>query len=246
MFGLFKNAHVVPDLSFIGVDMHSHLLPGLDDGLVNIEDSIAIIKELQLLGYTKLICTPHILMDYYKNSPENILPKLAELQKALKENNILIKLEAAAEYMIDFDFEEMFHAGKQLLTFGKNYILVEMSYVAPSPNFEKMIFELRIKGFSPILAHPERYNFYHQKFEYYQRLKNIGCLFQVNLLSLAGYYGKPVEKAALKLIKENMIDFIGTDLHHINHFNAMKTFVSHKDFYKIVKDVPFKNKSLLV
>jgi tyrosine-protein phosphatase YwqE len=109
-----------------------------------------------------------------------------------------------------------------------------------------MIFELRIKGFSPILAHPERYNFYHQNFEYYQRLKNIGCMFQVNLLSLAGYYGKPVEKAALKLIKENMIDFIGTDLHHINHLDTIKDFTSHKDFYKIIKDVPFKNKSLLV
>jgi len=245
MFGFFKNAHVIPDLSFIGVDMHSHLLPGLDDGFVNIEDSIEIIKELQLLGYEKLICTPHILSDYYKNSPETILPKLAALQNALIENNISVKLEAAAEYMIDYDFEQMFYAGNQLLTFGKNYILVEMSYVAASPNFEKMIFELKVKGLQPILAHPERYNFYHQNFDIYNRLKDIGCLFQVNLLSLAGYYGKPVEKVALKLIKENMIDFIGTDLHHTNHFNAMKAFVSHKNFYKIVKDIDFKNKTLL-
>jgi tyrosine-protein phosphatase YwqE len=245
MFGLFKNSPVIPDLSFIGVDMHSHLLPGLDDGLETLEQSVAFVKELKLLGYEKLICTPHILSDFYKNSPETILPKLLQLKEALVENDVSIKLEAAAEYMIDYEFEELVYSGIPLLTFGNNNILVEMSYLAVSPNFEKMIFELKLRGLNPILAHPERYNFFHQDFQNYQRLKDIGCLLQVNLLSLAGYYGKPVRKAALKLIDENMIDFIGTDMHHLDHLEAMKAFTSHKDFYKIVKDVPFKNRMLL-
>ena len=245
MFGLFKSSRVRADLSFIGVDMHSHLLPGLDDGLKTIEDTVAYVKELHALGYEKLICTPHILSDVHPNSPSTILPRLDEVRQALAEHNVPVKIEAAAEYMIDHEFEQSIKRGDQLLTFGKNYILIEMSYLAPSPNLDQVVFDLRLAGLQPIFAHPERYNYYHMQFSQYERLRSMGCMLQVNLLSLSGYYGKPVKKVAEKLIAEGMIDFVGTDMHHANHLNATKGFVTHKDFYKLFKNTLLKNRMLL-
>lgn len=120
-----------------------------------------------------------------------------------------------------------------------------MSYLAPSPNLDQVIFDLRVAGYQPVLAHPERYNFYHFQFNQYQRLRDSGCWFQINLLSLSGYYGKPIKKIAEKLITENMVEMIGTDMHHQNHLNAMKNFTQSKEFYKLVKNIPLKNKMLL-
>lgn len=242
MFGLFNFSKANPDLSFIGVDMHSHLLPALDDGLKSMEETIEFIKELNNLGFKKLICTPHILSDVHPNSPSTILPKLAEVQQALIDNNIDVKIEAAAEYMIDHEFEQAIKRGDKLLTFGKNFILVEMSYLAASPNFDQVIFDLRVAGLQPIIAHPERYNYYHHQFNQYQKMKDMGCWFQLNLLSLSGYYGKQIKKVSEKLIAEGMIDLVGTDMHHQNHMDALKNLASQKYLYKILKDVPLKNK----
>jgi tyrosine-protein phosphatase YwqE len=245
MFGLFKSSKVNPDLSFLGADMHSHLLPALDDGLQTMEETLFFIEELNKMGYEKLICTPHILSSVHKNSPQTILPRLEEVKQALKERNIKVKIEAAAEYMVDHEFEQLIKRGEQLLTFGKNFILIEMSYLAPSPNLDQVIFDLRLAGLQPIIAHPERYNYYHHNFEAYKKMKDSGCWLQVNLLSLSGYYGKHIKKAGEKLIAEGMIDLVGTDMHHMNHMNATKTFASHKDLYKILKDVPLKNRMFL-
>lgn len=245
MFGLFKSSKIHPDLSFLSVDMHSHLLPALDDGLQTMEETIQFVEELNKMGYEKLICTPHILSSVHPNTPETILPRLAEVQQALQENNCKVKIEAAAEYMIDHEFEQSIRRGDRLLTFGKNFILVEMSYLAPSPNLDQVIFDLRLAGLQPIIAHPERYNYYHHNFEAYKKMKDSGCWFQVNLLSLSGYYGKHIKKAGEKLIAEGMIDLVGTDMHHMNHMNATKMFASHKDLYKILKDVPLKNRMFL-
>ena len=247
MFSLFKKKeNVQPDLSFIGADMHSHLLPGLDDGLKTIEESVACINELYNLGYRKLICTPHIISDMYPNDRKTILPKLDEVRKALRENNIQMTVEAAAEYMVDLEMEKYVLSGEPLLTFGDNFILIEMSYVAPSPNIEQMIFQLRIKGLQPVLAHPERYIFYHNDFENYQRFVDLGCLLQLNLLSLLGYYGKQIKLIAEKLLKNKMIDLVGTDMHHERHLAALKELASKKDFYKLFEEMEIKNKKLLM
>ena len=246
MFALFKKETVLADLSFIGADMHSHLLPGLDDGLQTIDESVAFIGELQKLGYKKLICTPHIISDMYPNDPQTILPKLSETQKALKEKNIDISLEAAAEYMVDVEMEKNFLAGNPLLTFCNNLLLIEMSYIGASPNIEQVIFQLRLKGIKPVLAHPERYLYYHNNFESYQRFVDLGCMLQVNLLSLVGYYGKPVKTIAEKLLSKGMIDLVGTDMHHERHLHALKEFVTKKEFYKMFEGVEIKNKKLLM
>ena len=247
MISLFKKAkRTHADLSFIGADMHSHLLPGIDDGLQTVEESVAFIEALSQLGYEKLICTPHIIPDIYPNTPEIILPKLDIVREALKEKNINVTIEAAAEYMVDADMEKLITDGKQLLTFGENLILIEMSFVAPSPNIDQVIFQLRLKGLQPVLAHPERYGYYHNDFERYRHYIDLGCILQVNLLSLLGYYGKPVKAIAEKLIKHHMVSLLGTDMHHERHLAALKDLASRKEFYHLLEGVDIMNKRLLM
>jgi tyrosine-protein phosphatase YwqE len=245
MFSLFGSKKTEPDLSFIAADMHSHLLPGIDDGLQEMEQTMIFMQQLQQLGYKKLICTPHILSDVYPNSPDTILPKLQLVRNALQENNINIQVEAAAEYMVDIDFENYVNTGKPLLTFGDNLILIEMSYVAASNNIENIIFQLRLKGLQPILAHPERYSYYFGNMEQFQRFIDLGCWLQVNLLSLLGYYGDGAKNTAERLLKKNMVSFVGTDMHHDNHLNALKKLASKKSFYKLFEGVQLRNKELL-
>ncbi len=244
---LFKSGRITPDLSFIGVDMHSHLLPGLDDGLKEVEQSVEFIKQLKELGYQKLICTPHILSDLYPNTRATILPKLQLVREALALAKVDMKIDAAAEYMIDHDFAQLVSSSKKedLLTVGKNHILVEMSYLAPSPNFEEVIFSLRILGLIPILAHPERYSYYHRNFEKYEHFKDLGCKLQVNLGSLSGGYGPDVKKTAEKLFKKNMVDYLGTDMHHDRHLSMLKELASKKELYALVANADLKNKLLL-
>jgi protein-tyrosine phosphatase len=249
MFNFFKRSGkpVEPDLSFIGIDMHSHLLPGIDDGLQELENSVAYIKDLKELGYNKLICTPHILSDLYPNSPQTILPKLALVRDALKAAGVDIQIEAAAEYMIDHMFSELLAKSKKedLLTIGGDYILVEMSYLSPSPNFDQAIFDLRMMGLQPILAHPERYSYYHHEFEQYERFKDLGCKLQVNLLSLSGGYGPHVKKIAERLFKNEMVDFLGTDLHHDRHLAMLKSLATKKEFYDLVNGAEILNNTLI-
>lgn len=249
MFNFFKKSGklVEPDLSFIGVDMHSHLLPNIDDGLQELESSVSFIRDLKELGYRKLICTPHILSDLYPNSPETILPKLELVREALKTANVDIQVDAAAEYMIDHMFSELLAKSKKedLLTISGDYILVEMSYLSPSPNFEQTIFDLRMLGLHPIIAHPERYSYYHHQFEQYERFKDLGCKLQVNLLSLSGVYGPNVKKTAERLFKNEMVDFLGTDMHHDRHLAMLKNLATKKEFYELVSSAELLNNTLV-
>ncbi len=248
MFSFFKPKKVKADLSFIGVDMHSHLLPGLDDGLEHMEDTIRFIGELQELGYEKLICTPHTLAEVHPNTPLTILPRLADVRAELKRQNIHFPIDAASEYMTDMSLDEKINNDYPLLTFGKNHkhILIEMSYLAESSNIENVIFALMAKGLQPILAHPERYNYYHGNMQRYHRMKELGCLMQSNLLSFSGYYGKPVQIAAEKLAKENLIDLLGTDMHHERHLNALKELATRASFYKTIEHLHIQNRELFL
>ena len=231
-------------LSFIGTDMHSHLLPGLDDGLQTLEESVAFIKELQTLGYKKLICTPHVINDVHPNSGETILPKLELVRKALKEENINVEIQAAAEYMVDYEFERKLKNKEPFLTLGDNYILIEMSYAMPHQNIENVIFDLNIAGYKPILAHPERYGYFHSNYDYYATLRSRGCFFQLNLLSICGYYGKMEKKVSERLIKDSCVEFVGTDMHHLNHLGVTKLFAGSGDAAKALKGVELWNSYL--
>ena len=238
MFSIFKKKNpLVTDLSWLGVDIHSHLLPGIDDGAKDIEESISYIKNLHDLGFYKLICTPHIFTELYPNTRETIVPAAEKVQSALAVENVNVKIEYAAEYMID----DVFKVEKGLMTLPGDYILVEMSYLSENPNIEAIVFGLQIEGYKVILAHPERYNFYHKNLHRFSRLKEMGCLFQINLLSTVGYYGKNVKIAYEYLLKHKLYDFAGTDLHHEKHLSILKTTVQNGEMFKLIGDYPFKN-----
>ena len=210
------------------VDIHSHLLPGIDDGAKNIEDSMALIETMRSYGIKNFITTPHVLGDVYPNTPEIIQSKLVEVREALQERGMQdVTISAAAEYMLDEQFAKWLKKG-EILTLRDNYVLVEMSYFSAPINLYDLLFEVQLKGYKPILAHPERYNFYHNDFDSYYKLKKAGCLFQLNFLSLTEQYGKNVQKISQKLLQLGMYDFIGTDTHHSRHLNLLTTLATEK------------------
>lgn len=225
------------------VDIHSHLLPGIDDGAKDLEDSIALITQLYSYGIRNFITTPHVLGNVYPNSSETIKQKLKVVQTELVKRNLTdITIHAAAEYMLDEQFTERLKKN-DILTLKDNFVLVEMSYFSPPLNLHEVLFELQLKGYKPVLAHPERYNFYHASFENYYKLKTAGCLFQLNLLSLTPQYGKFVQKVSTRLLKENMYDLVGTDTHHMNHLELLKT-IGNKKVLEQIKHLLDRNKKV--
>ena len=230
MFTLFKKSKPVSELFPVNfVDIHSHLLPGIDDGAKNLEDSISLITKLDACGIQKFITTPHVLGGVWPNSSDTILDKLELVQEELERLDMsYISIDAAAEYMLDEQFCELLKK-RDLLTLKEDNLLVEMSYLNAPFNLFEMLFDIQLAGYNPILAHPERYNFYHRDFDVYHKLKEAGCRFQINLLSLTGYYGKSVQKTAEKLVKLDMIDFAGSDTHHHRHLNALEKLGTTKN-----------------
>lgn len=244
MFSFIKSKKSVVDFSFLGTDMHNHLLPGLDDGVKSIDDTIEFIRNLAAMGYRQFYCTPHVMEGMYANKPETIISALESTNASLKANGIDIELKAAAEYMVDHAFEKSIKENKPILTFGENYVLIEMSYVAASNFLESTIFELKLKGLQPVLAHPERYNYLHKDFGIYVNYLDRGCLLQMNLLSVLGYYGPQVKKIAHKLLGEGMINFLGTDLHHQNHLHALQMLGENASLMKMLRQKEFLNQFL--
>jgi tyrosine-protein phosphatase YwqE len=215
------------------VDIHSHLLPGIDDGAKDLAHSIRLIKKMSSYGIKNIITTPHVLGDVYPNSSQTINNRLLEVQNELKAQGLHdITIHAAAEYMMDEQFSILLE-NDDILTMKDNYILVEMSYFNAPFNLFEILFEIQLKGYKPVLAHPERYNFFHNDFENYYKLKKAGCLFQLNLLSLTPQYGKNVQKASTNLLNDNMYDFVGTDTHHNNHLELLKVIGTKKIKKKI-------------
>lgn len=231
------------DLSVVGTDMHSHFIPGIDDGAKTMDDSLELIMAMQDLGYKKLITTPHIMADHYKNSPAIIKDGLEEVRKELRNRNVNIELDAASEYYLDFDFERKLKEEK-LLTFGKNYVLFEISYMHPPENLNHIIFELILQGYRPVIAHPERYNFWHDKFEKYTELADKGALLQMNINSLTGYYSLATKKVAERMIKEGMISFLGSDCHHMGHIALLRKVVYEKPLKELIDSGRLLNSTL--
>lgn len=245
MFNLFKGKPnpAISDFSRLGVDLHSHLLPGIDDGSPDLDTSLELIGGLQKLGFQAIYTTPHVMSDYYPNSKNLILRKKDEVQEALLETGIDLKFGAAAEYYLEPNFESMLK-GERLLTLPGDRILVEMSFHRPYSRLHEVIFELQMKGYHPILAHPERYPYY-QRAEDYENLKNLGCTLQVNLLSLLGYYGKPVQSAAKTILDHGLADFLATDLHHERHLEGLQKALENEWVIKVLSANSFQNMQLL-
>lgn len=225
MLSIFRKKIYLKDLLQDLTDIHSHLLPGIDDGSGSIENSLELLIKMKEIGYTSFICTPHIMNDYYPNTPTIIQAALESLQEAVQSSLVIknIKIKAAAEYMMDQSFMHLLET-EELLTLQDKYLLVEMSYFQAPINLKEILFKIQTQGYRPVLAHPERYAFFHSKdLLKYEELKNRGCLMQLNALSLSTHYGSNMQQTAFKLLEAGMIDFFGSDTHRMQHLEKLET-----------------------
>ena len=249
---IFQEKEVARNLeALVQADMHSHLLPCLDDGVQSLEESFGLLTQFAAMGYKKMIMTPHIMGDFYKNSPENILPCLEKLRHFVKENNLEIQLEAAAEYYLDEFLLEKLKKNEKLLTFGgnnesndKKFILFETAFMSPPYFLDEAVFLMQSEGYQPVFAHPERYTYVYDNFSILDKLLEKGVLLQINLNSLGGYYAQGAQKLAEKLVQNNLVSFVGTDCHHEKHLKSLEKAQKSK-FYDKLFEAKLLNNSLL-
>ena len=227
-------------------DMHCHLLPGIDDGPESIEESLAIIKAMVTAGYKGAICTSHIFPEVYDNKADDMLRGVDSLQSALEQNKIDFTLRASAEYMIDRPFVDLAKS-KKLLAFGKkNYVVIETGFTQENPYFDEAIYEMQCAGYCPILAHPERYLYLSQSksIETFEEIIDKGIELQINLFSLLGHYGRLSKEVAETLLKNNFIQWIGTDIHRSQHIAFLEKANTLKNLSNSIRDNQIQNKYL--
>ncbi|HXB05498.1 MAG TPA: CpsB/CapC family capsule biosynthesis tyrosine phosphatase [Puia sp.] len=225
--------------------MHSHLIPGIDDGAKDLESSVRLIRGLRSLGYRKIITTPHINGEGFPNTPAVIRAGLETVRAELLRQQIDIELHVAAEYLVDEHFMTALENGEAFLTLKDNLLLVEFSFIVPAINVLEILFDLQVKGYKPVLAHPERYLYFAGNKAWYDRLRDAGCIFQLNLLSLIGYYGKGSQQLAEFLIKRKYIDLLGTDLHHERHLEMLRSPALFKKVDRLLESGMIRNAQLL-
>jgi len=241
VFSFFSKKEAKYNSVSLLADIHSHLLPGLDDGVKDFEEALTLIKRLRDVGYRKLVTTPHIMSDTYRNDPATIQGRLKELILFLAENGIDIKIEAAAEYYLDTWLINEVNENKPLLTFGDNYLLFEMNYMTEPYQLKDFIFKITTQGYKPVLAHPERYQF--MTLEKAEDLHHRGVLLQLNILSFIDYYSKPVRQFANQLVDQGWVNFLGSDCHNLRHATLLEEAVKNKYFKKALA-LPLLNNHL--
>jgi tyrosine-protein phosphatase YwqE len=247
MFSFFKKKKPQHKFPFhrLETDMHSHILPGLDDGSPDPETSMILIKGLQELGYKRFIATPHVMEDLFRNNKRTIQHAYDNLQDYIQERNEEVNIRYAAEYLLDGNVDVMLAKKVPMLTLKDKLVLVEISFVSPPIHLKEILFEIQMKGYQPVFAHPERYGFYHSKPSAYAEIRDMGCLFQSNLLSFGGYYGGAVKQAAEYLVKHNLIDMLGTDIHHEKHLMALQELPFTPPLRKLLDEKGVLNHTLV-
>ena len=229
IFNLFKSKLTLKELIPEGfIDIHSHILPGIDDGAKDLKESLKLISEMKKLGFNKIIGTPHTYPGLYDNTNESII----ESFNFLKSTELKINIDFASEYLVDISLNTK-SENKTILCLKDNFILLEFSFVSVPNNLYEIIFKLQIEGYKVILAHPERYKYLYNSLENFIKLKKHGCFFQLNLFSTIGYYGNEVMKYADKLLKYDLIDFVGTDIHNITQVDLFSKEIQIKEIEKL-------------
>lgn len=237
-----EKQEALADFSLIGVDLHSHLLPGIDDGAQDMSDTIQLLSELKALGYHKAITTPHNQADFFENPSDKIRMKLDDVRNHIAKIGLDFEIEAASEYYLDYKFRERIK-NKDLLTFGDNYVLFELSPTMKPMNFETLIFEMQMAGYRPVLAHPERYGYFYGKGQY-QELTDKGILLQVNISSLSPFVASPVRKAAESIIKDELVTFAGSDTHSIQNIHILKNQLTNPILITLIRSERLFNHTL--
>jgi len=244
MFSFFRKKEEKKPAPQLKVDLHSHLIPGIDDGSQSMGESLTLLRGMEALGYQKVITTPHIMADAYKNTPQIIHEGLAELRKTALLEGINVEIDAAAEYYLDDGFVDLLGQEEVMAVNGK-YLLFETSYVSKPLGTEEMIFEITSAGYTPIMAHPERYRYIKDPLKEYGRFKELGVLFQVNLNSFGGHYGKSAKILADLLSRNGMIDFLGSDVHHQKHVSSLKAIFLSESYREIFEYNTIRNDELV-
>lgn len=250
--GLFSNIFKkkqpllsLAELSVLKNDIHSHLIPGIDDGAQTMNDSLEMLKVFQDSGYKKVITTPHIMSDYYRNTPEIINAGLSDLKREIKLNGIDIEIEAAAEYNVEPDFEEIIKNDNVLTFGGKNkYVLIELSFFSEPNRLNETIWALNNKGYAPVLAHVERYTYWHKDLDKITEMINRGVKLQLNIGSLTGAYGPEINKVADWLVDEKIVDLVGTDCHHLKHLDMLQHARRLPKFHELIAQEQLINSTL--
>lgn len=239
-----KDAVLPPaDLSVLGADVHSHFIPGIDDGSQTLEQSMELLSAMSELGYRKVVTTPHNMADGYKNSPEIINAGLEKLRAEVKRVGLNVEVDAAAEYYLDHELEKKVTEGT-VLTFGDKLLLFELPFLSEPNALAHVVFHMQTQGYRPVLAHPERYSFWHTDFAKYESLKDRGVLFQLNMIALMGAYGPQAKQIAEKLIDAGHYELVGSDCHHMGHIEAMKNTLTRPYLHKLLASGKLLNATL--
>lgn len=232
MFNFFSKPKEAATLPF-KTDIHCHVVPGIDDGSPNAATSADLIERMQSFGIERIIASPHVTKDTFENTRQTIDEALDLLQAELDARHNPIQVTHHAEYRLD-DFS-LAQIEQDPMLLPQYHILIENPFVDEPWNLDTIVFDLQIKGYKPILAHPERYSYYFNHRERFKALHNAGTKFQINLLSLAGAYGKEQRNIAEFLINENMVEFVGTDIHNMRHIEIIDSYLKSKQALKDFK-----------
>ena len=227
MFNFFSKK--TPEKLWFATDIHCHIIPGIDDGSPSAEKSVELVENMQAWGIERIFASPHVTQGSFPNTPETIAAARKKLQDALDAKGNPLQLDNSAEYRVDDPIAEQRDKGI-LLTLPGNRLLVENSFIQEPMGFDNLLFELQVSGFRPILVHPERYYYYYSDPDRYRAIHNAGVEFQINLLSLSGYYGKDEKRIAEKLIDMGLVDYVGTDLHGRRHVDSINAYLGSRDF----------------
>ncbi|WP_373034182.1 tyrosine-protein phosphatase [Sulfurovum sp.] len=244
IFPFFKKQKEKKRGPVLKIDLHSHFIPGIDDGSQSMDESLSLLRAMETLGYKKVITTPHIMVDVYKNTPKIIKEGLASLREAAKAEGIELEIEAGAEYYLDEGFYDHLHSG-EVMSINDKYLLFETSYASKPLQLEEMIFEILATGYIPLMAHPERYRYIRDPLKEYSRFKELGVLFQLDLNSLGGHYGKDAQKNAEILSENGMIDFLGSDVHHLKQTQFLDDVFNSEKYAKVWENNTILNHTLI-
>jgi tyrosine-protein phosphatase YwqE len=231
------------DLSVLKCDVHSHFIPGIDDGAQTVEQSVELISAMHELGFTKVITTPHVMADGYRNTPEIILGGLDTVRRELHVKGVPVEIEAAAEYYLDHELDRLVKE-KNVLTFGDRMLLFELPFLSEPVMLLSMVFEMQTAGYKPVLAHPERYAFWHEGSDMPDKLKERGVLFQLNTIALGGHYGPQVRKAAERYIDQGWYELVGSDCHRMDHVMAIRDTLTSPHLHALIGSGKLRNAAL--
>lgn len=234
MFHFFKKKEKTK-LPFI-TDVHCHILPGVDHGAYNIDNGLELLRAETDMGISRFVLTPHVTRSSFENTPETINEAFSHFKKAVEAENPDIKLMVSAEYRVDEFSLAQFNENRFLFMPG-NHILIENAYQQERIDLDDIISNLQSRDIIPIMAHPERFVYYASNRSRLLYLHNVGVRFQVNLLTFAGHYGKATRQCADWLLQHNLIDFLGTDIHHIGHVEIINKYRESHDFRKTMQQL---------